>query len=79
MSHFGILLSVTFFCYIRNIIVQSTRRKGMANREQSIHPVGSLADLPNDKGIYVRHGEVIAYLIILVTPGMVLPHSHDEV
>ena len=45
MSYFVILLSLTFLCNIRNIVIQLTGRKAVADHEYSIHTVCSLAGL----------------------------------
>jgi len=44
-SHFCVLFAITFFRDVRNVVIQSARRKSMAHCEQSVHPICCLADL----------------------------------
>ena len=83
-SHFRELFSVSLLDNVRDVIIQLAWRKSVADCEECIHPVRSLVDLWSAQGSERRNPlpdqELQSkYLIVLVTPGVVLSHTENEV
>jgi len=58
MSHFRVLVAITFFRNVGNVVVESARRKSVAHCEQGVHPICCLADLERKSNLRMILGEV---------------------
>lgn len=62
-SHFCVLFAITFFRDVRDVVVQSAGRKGMAHGKQSVHSICCLADLDWTRYIGMTLGRVYNFVL----------------
>lgn len=73
------MLAIPLLHDVGNVVVHTSGRKRVADRKKRIHPVSGLVDLGEAREHCYDVEGSRTYLVVLITPCVVLPHSEDEV